>query len=228
MGYFAFARGISVSRLLSTIALIVMGVAGCASTADDAGGAGAVDSSSPGNEAGPSGLPDAPTTQSDGSGSPGAEAAQDDGRGFATDASLDAATDAPAAPALDASPDSAMDASPPATPYSGLRRSNVVIGNVFLCEPGAIAFVSNDEAGFLMRVGWSGTRPATAPDVSIAKLRFGQNGANVSFDWTRTGNAIAARLSADKPITFALRLIPSWSTFKTTFPAPADAAVGQA
>ena len=226
MAALVFVRAISGSRLLSTLALIALGVAGCASTAGDAGGPGAVDSSSPGNEAGPSGSQDAPSAQSDGSGSPGADAAQDAGGGFATEASLDAATDAPAAPALDASPDSAMDASPPATPYSGLRQSNVVIGNVFLSEPGAIAFVSNDEAGFLMRVGWSGTPPATAPDVSIAKLRFGQNGANVSFDWTRTGNAIAARLSADKPITFALKLIPSWSSFKTTYAGTADGAVG--
>ena len=87
-------------------------------------------------------------------------------------------------------------------------------------------FVSNDQAGFLMRVGWSGTPPTAAPDGSINKLRFSQNGANISFDWTRTGNAIAARLSADKATTFALTLLPSWPTFKTTYAGTSDGAVG--
>ena len=114
----------------------------------------------------------------------------------------------------------------PAVPYTGARQSNVVIGNVFLSEPGAIAFVSNDQAGFLMRVGWSGTPPTAAPDGSINKLRFSQSGANISFDWTRTGNAIAARLSADKATTFALTLLPSWPTFKTTYAGTSDGAVG--
>jgi hypothetical protein len=114
----------------------------------------------------------------------------------------------------------------PAVPYNGARQSNVVIGNVFLTQPGAIAFVSNDQAGVLMQVGWSGTPGTAAPDGSINKISFSQGGANVTFDWARTGNAIAARLSADNAITFALQLIPSWSSFTTTYAGTADGAVG--
>ncbi len=109
-------------------------------------------------------------------------------------------------------------------PYSGLRQSNVVIGNVFLTQPGGIAFVANDEAGILMQVGWSGTPGTAAPDGSINRLRFAQDSANISFDWTRTGNAIAARLSADSPVTFALELVPSWPSFQTTYAGSADGA----
>ena len=121
-------------------------------------------------------------------------------------------------PVLASDASSSTDAATVATPpYAGLRQSNVVIGNVFLSQPGAIAFVSNDEAGILMQVGWSGTPGTAAPDGSINKLRFTQDAANISFDWTRTGNAIAARLSTDTPITFALELIPSWPAFQTTY-----------
>jgi hypothetical protein len=118
------------------------------------------------------------------------------------------------------------DMSSTVVPYTGLRQSNVVIGNVFLFNLGAVAFVSNDEAAVLMQVSSSDIPGTAAPDGSINKFRFSQNGANISFDWTRTGNAIAARLSTDKPITFALQLIPSWPSFHTTYAGSADGAVG--
>src|ERR1700677_3287558 len=120
------------------------------------------------------------------------------------------------------SADAATAAEPP---YAGLRQSNVVIGNVFLTQPGGIAFVSNDEAGILMQVGWSGAPGTAAPDGSINKLTFAQGSANISFDWTRTGNAIAARLSTDTPVTFALELIPSWPAFQTTYSGSTDGAL---
>jgi hypothetical protein len=113
-------------------------------------------------------------------------------------------------------------------PYTGLRQSNVIIGNVFLANLGAVAFVSNDEAAVLMQVSSSDIPGTAAPDGSINKFTFSQNGANISFDWTRTGNAIAARLSADKPITFALQLIPSWPSFHTTYAGSADGAIAMA
>jgi hypothetical protein len=95
---------------------------------------------------------------------------------------------------------------------------------VFLTQPGGIAFVANDEAAILMQVGWSGAPGTAAPDGSINKLRFTQDSANISFDWTRTGNAVAARLSTDDPVTFALDLIPSWPAFQTTYAGSADGA----
>src|SRR5580700_1852910 len=53
-------------------------------------------------------------------------------------------------PVLGSDARSSADAAPIATPpYGGLRQSNVVIGNVFLTQPGGIAFVSNDEAAVL-------------------------------------------------------------------------------
>ncbi|HEY1537183.1 MAG TPA: hypothetical protein VGF76_24350, partial [Polyangiaceae bacterium] len=113
-------------------------------------------------------------------------------------------------------------------PYTGLRQSNVIIGNVFLFNLDAVAFVSNDEAAVLLQVSADDKPGTAAPDGSINKLRFSQDGANVSFDWTRTGNAIAARLSVDKPITFAVKLIPSWPSFNTSYSGSPDGAVATA
>ena len=193
--------------VLASAALISLGCAPAAPSAPRDGSGTAGDHEGPAADAGRGDAPDAsrPT-------------------GAAPDASLDRSDDLPTiSPDASSSGDAATGA---AVPYGGLRQSNVVIGNVFLSQPGAIAFVANDQAGFLMQVGWSGTPGTAAPDGSINTLRFAQNGANIAFDWTRTGNAIAARLSADKSTTFALKLIPSWSSFKTTYAGTPDGAVG--
>jgi hypothetical protein len=149
-----------------------------------------------------------------------------DGSAASGDSGSSASDGSDERPILASDASSSADADTAATPpYVGLRQSNVVIGNVFLSQPGGIAFVSNDEAAILMQVGWSGTPGTAAPDGSINKLTFAQDSASISFDWTRTGNAIAARLNTDTPVTFALELIPSWPAFQTTYSGSTDGAL---
>src|SRR5258708_1726305 len=146
-------RGRGPAAIASAV-LFALGVGGC-STRDayEPSGANAKD--------GGLATPDAPPAQRDGNGTPDQDgAAMDDGGGTTSDVSLatDSATDATRDRSDDArtiSPDAGS-----AAPYGGLRRSNVVIGNVFLSQPGSIAFVSNDEAAVLMQVGWS-DKPGT-------------------------------------------------------------------
>jgi len=209
-------EGTTNARLVGRLAFIALGIGGCATGSAEISSYGGPDAIADGSVA----TPDASLALPDGNSMPGEH------EGSAVDEDAVVASDALRTTDSSDAGSSGDVAVKPAVPYTGARQSNVVIGNVFLTEPGAIAFVSNDQAGFLMRVGWSGTPSTAAPDGSINKLRFAQNGANISFDWTRTGNAIAARLSADKATAFALTLLPSWPSFKTTYAATSDGAVG--
>ncbi len=108
---------------------------------------------------------------------------------------------------------------PPQTeppPAESGESSPVSIGNYHAFMPGGIAFVRDNAVGIVLEVGWGNRdRPGSAaPDYSINRILWNQDGSNIHFDWGRVGSdAAVGRLRADSAVSITLKL-PS----KTWFP----------
>ncbi|MFA6134064.1 MAG: PA14 domain-containing protein [Phycisphaerae bacterium] len=111
---------------------------------------------------------------------------------------------------------------------------NVKIGPFYADALNGIAFVADDEAAFLLRIGWvegreyrSGYRELEktllrlgpcAADSTFGRVTWKVGQAVVNLDWGVSGpDGIVATLRADAPCRVAIQTSPSWRTFQSTY-----------
>ena len=128
-----------------------------------------------------------------------------------------------------------------ALPVPGIARGadTFRIGQYYSDVLNGITFISNDQAAFLLRVGWinpgggyqdnqvwniANTRFADkAPDKSYSDLTWMAGTATIRLEWGCTGvSAAVGRVTVDSPVRVALVLTPAWSGFTSTYQVSAD------
>jgi hypothetical protein len=119
---------------------------------------------------------------------------------------------------------------------------DVKIGNYFSDAPYGIAFIVDDEAGFVLDPVWDekgaptkyyAADPAltppgtTSPDFSFVQASFRHSGASIRFTWGRSGRAgIVARLETDRAVILSLRLPRTWPKFHAIYTEGRDGLTG--
>jgi putative isomerase len=115
---------------------------------------------------------------------------------------------------------------------------SVKIGNFFSDAPYGIAFIVDDETGFLIDPQWD-TRGAktkyyardaaavppgtTAPDFSFFQANFRHAGAEIRWTWGRSGpGAVAALIETDRPVVLSLKLPATWPRFHAIYTSTRD------
>lgn len=122
--------------------------------------------------------------------------------------------------------------------------NDIRIGNYLVSAPYGIAFIIDDETGFVIdpvfdqpkdsRYGANDPSlvpPGTAaPDFSFFRAGFARGQAQVRFTWGRLGaGSVAAMLETDRPVELSLRLpIDIWPHFHAAYTATKDGLTGQA
>ncbi len=120
----------------------------------------------------------------------------------------------------------------------------IKIGNYFVNAPYGIAFIIDDETGFVIDPASDrpkGSRygdkdPAlmppgvAAPDFSFFRAQFPRGDAQVRFTWGRVGGgAVAATLETDRPVELSLHLpIDIWPHFHAAYTPARDGLTGTA
>ena len=91
------------------------------------------------------------------------------------------------------------------------------IGNFHSFYPGGIAFLKNDAWGIVLDIGWDKTgKPGTAaPDQSIHRFSFENEGVPVTCEWGRVGEEAAGiRLTAPRATQISMKIPASpWAFF---------------
>jgi len=101
----------------------------------------------------------------------------------------------------------------------------VLIGNYLTTAPNGIAFVVEDgNAAFLVDTGWPYYAGEAAPDDSYHVSRTSRDGANVTFCWGRSGDAVIGQFDSDKPVRIDLKLSQTWPDIKTVYEPTPDGA----
>lgn len=108
------------------------------------------------------------------------------------------------------------------------QSKSIRIGNFLVTAPGGIAFIVQDAAAFVVDTGAPYSADTAAPDDSFHQVKFTTQGAKVAFEWGRTGDAVVARLTSDKPVTLPLHLSAGWPGFVTRYTPAPNGVMGEA
>jgi hypothetical protein len=135
-------------------------------------------------------------------------------------------------------------AAPWAAALATAQAQEIKIGNYLVNAPYGIAFIIDDETGFVIDPVWDrpkGSRygdsdpslvppGVAAPDFSFFRAQFPRGQAQVKLTWGRVGaGAVAAMLETDRPVELSLRLpIDIWPHFHAAYTAAPDGLAGQA
>ncbi len=109
-----------------------------------------------------------------------------------------------------------------------VRSQSIKIGNFLVTAPGGIAFIVKDSAAFVVDTGASYSAGTAAPDDSFHQDQFTAQGAKITFQWGRVGDAVVARLTSDKPVALPLHLSAGWPGFVSHFTPTPNGVNGEA
>jgi len=109
------------------------------------------------------------------------------------------------------------------------KAQEVHIGSLYADVLNGLTFIQNDEAAFLLRIGWvddegnydnkkiwdHGLRYGlAASDGSYTEVNWKVDDTRITFTWSRQDQtAVVGKISVDKPIRLALQTSPSWDNF---------------
>ncbi|MDE2127192.1 MAG: hypothetical protein KGJ62_11430 [Armatimonadetes bacterium] len=113
-----------------------------------------------------------------------------------------------------------------ASSATALEPHSVLIGNYLVTVPNGIAFVVDGKSAFVLDPGGEYYAGEAAPDDSYHHARFHIKGASVDFTWGRIGTCAIGRLTANQPLSLALRLSSGWPGFSSTFSPTVDGVSG--
>jgi hypothetical protein len=104
---------------------------------------------------------------------------------------------------------------------------DVKIGNYFDFAPNGVAFVVRDLAAFVIDPGGDYYAGEASPDGVYHSSELTVKGVKVRFEWSRKGDGIGGRFTADQDVEMPIKLIQPWPDWHSSYSKPGKNWIGE-